>query len=140
MFTPNKPVLQDTDAQEVLHSFGFEFDSSRLGIVLADWEVEYGREWILLAIVESLHQGRYKLTSVGQILRCWQRRGQPRLSFDREFQRLVLKEVWQPIVTPVSDAPADEPLFSTGFAAAGHVTTARSERKLRALAGLSQVG
>ncbi|WP_187293874.1 hypothetical protein [Gloeobacter kilaueensis] len=126
--------MQEADAQTVLGSYGFEFDRSRLGLVLADWEVEFGREWILLGIVESVHQGRYKLASVGQILRCWQRRGQPRLSFDREFQRMVLKEVWQPIVAPVHDEPPEE-VRTLNLP----VPAARSERKLRALAGLRAV-
>lgn len=135
MFDPNRTPFQDTDARAVLDAFGFEFTPERLGIALADWEVEFGRDWLLLAIVESLHQGRYKLASVGQILRCWQRRGGPRLGFDREFQRFVLKEYPSP---PSADYAAAEAL-PTRQAPVFTIPTAHSERKLRALAGLQAV-
>lgn len=129
-----KSAWQKVDPSGILRSYGFEMDESRQDVVLADWEQQFGREWMLLALLEALHQGRYKLMSIGQILRCWERRGQPRLSFDREFQRMVLAEDWQPIVTPVSDAPHAEALPTL-------VTEPqpRSERKLWALIGLSQV-
>lgn len=136
MLNPYQQPWQETNAEGVLRAYGFELDPARLGVVLADYENQYGREWMLLAIVESLYQGRYKVTSVGQILRCWQRRGQPRLSFDREFQRFVLGEAWQPIVAPVPDTTDFAPVESVPRPPA--ISALRVERKLRALVGLSQ--
>jgi hypothetical protein len=125
-------IEQDTDAPAVLRAYGFEMDESRLAKTLADWEEHYGREWVMLALVEALHQGRYKLMSIGQILVCWVRRGEPRISFDRDFQRMVLAEDWQPIVAPL-------PLVLHELKSAERmpVVASRVELKLRALVGLA---
>jgi hypothetical protein len=125
-------IGQDTDAPAVLRAYGFEMDESRLVQTLADWEEHYGREWLMLALVEALHQGRYKLMSIGQILVCWTRRGEPRISFDRDFQRMVLAEDWQPIVAP-------PPLILQALKSEERmpVVASQVELKLRALVGLA---
>jgi hypothetical protein len=133
MSNHTKSTWQEIDPFAILRSYGFEVDESRQDVILADWEQQYGREWVLLALVEALHQGRYKLMSIGQILRCWERRGQPRLSFDREFQRMVLAEDWRPIVAPVFDGRHPELVEEPPL------PQPRAERKLRALIGLQAV-
>jgi hypothetical protein len=125
-------IGQSTDAPTVLRAYGFEMDESCLTRTLADWEGHYGREWLMLALVEALHQGRYKLMSIGQILVCWERRGEPRISFDRDFQRMVLAEDWQPIV-----APAPLVLPERRIEERIPVMASRVELKLRALVGLA---
>ncbi len=125
-------IGQDTDAPAVLRAYGFEMDESRLAKTLADWEAHYSREWLMLALVEALHQGRYKLMSIGQILVCWARRGEPRISFDRDFQRMVLAEDWQPIVAPL---PLVLPVLKIEERIP--VAASRVELKLRALVGLA---
>ncbi|MBC8122632.1 MAG: hypothetical protein H7Y22_12425 [Gemmatimonadaceae bacterium] len=114
-----------------MNAYGFEPGQVRSDLVLSEWENQYGQEWLLCAIVECLHQGRYKLASVGQMLRGWERRGQPRLGFDREFQRFVLGEAWQPIIPPVVVENNSPP--QVALPGGVHV-----ESKLRALAGISQ--
>ncbi|MBC7880173.1 MAG: hypothetical protein H7Y37_02470 [Anaerolineae bacterium] len=125
-------IGQSTDAPTVLRAYGFEMDESLLAQTLANWEDHYCREWLMLALVEALHQGRYKLMSVGQILVCWARRGEPRISFDRDFQRMVLAEDWQPIVTPL---PLVLPILRSEERIP--VVASRVELKLRALVGLA---
>jgi hypothetical protein len=125
-------IGQDTDAPTVLRAYGFEMDESRLTRTLAEWEEGYGREWMILALVEALHQGRYKLMSIGQILICWKRRGEPRISFDRGFQRMVLAEDWQPIVAPLPLILPERRIEERV-----PVVASRVELKLRALVGLA---
>jgi len=81
-----------------LEAYGFEGLDKSTPQLLQEWSQEYDHSWPVLAMVEAIHQGRYKLLSVQQILRCWQRRGTPRINFDRTFQRQILDETWQPLV------------------------------------------
>jgi len=81
-----------------LEAYGFEGLDEFTPNLLKEWSKEYPETWPVLAMVEAIHQGRYKLLSIQQILRCWQRRGTPRTNFDRTFQRQILDEVWQPLV------------------------------------------
>jgi len=53
----------------------------------------YSLNWIRMAILEALYQGRYKVISVEEILKIWQRRGHPTFHFTGEFERLVCKNL-----------------------------------------------
>ncbi|MBD2305987.1 hypothetical protein H6G17_10735 [Chroococcidiopsis sp. FACHB-1243] len=53
------------------------------------WLRFYPANWVRLAAIEALYQGRYKAVSVEQILSIWQRRGQIQPHFNCEFERLV---------------------------------------------------
>lgn len=57
------------------------------------WLRLYPANWVRLAAVEALYQGRYKAVSVEQILGIWQRRGQIQPHFNCEFERLVCGNV-----------------------------------------------
>lgn len=57
--------------------------------LVAHWTAHYPSNWVRLAVIEALYQGRYKAISVEQILGLWQRRGQMRQHFNCEFERLV---------------------------------------------------
>lgn len=57
--------------------------------LVAHWSAHYPANWVRLAVIEALYQGRYKAISVEQILGLWQRRGQVRQHFNCEFERLV---------------------------------------------------
>jgi hypothetical protein len=61
--------------------------------VLDEWLKSYSEQWIRLALVESLYQGRYKMISVEQLLVLWSRRGQPTFHFNHEFASLVCHDV-----------------------------------------------
>ncbi|PSR13507.1 hypothetical protein C8255_25225, partial [filamentous cyanobacterium CCP3] len=85
---------------QLLTSYSFEVESYQTRAVVADWLAEFGPVWVSHAITEALYQGRYKLISVDQILRLWQRRGQPIRHFNREFESIILGQTL---------------LFSTGY-------------------------
>ncbi len=57
------------------------------------WIAEFRTDWLRLAIVEALYQGRYKKVSIEQILTLWQRRGQPICHFNREFEQIVCSKL-----------------------------------------------
>ncbi|NJP11173.1 MAG: hypothetical protein HC866_18260 [Leptolyngbyaceae cyanobacterium RU_5_1] len=76
-------------AAELLHYYGFELDGYTVEEQLCSWLEHYSTQWITMAIIEALYQGRYKAISVGQILVLWQRRGQPLCHFNHEFERLI---------------------------------------------------
>ncbi len=66
--------------------------------LVAHWIAHYPANWVRLAVIEALYQGRYKAISVQQILGLWQRRGQVRQHFNCEFERLVCGNI-QPRLT-----------------------------------------
>ncbi|WP_287127738.1 hypothetical protein [Candidatus Cyanaurora vandensis] len=94
---------------QTLGAYGFEGLDDTTSQLLCDWSEEFPETWPILAVVEAVHQGRYKVLSIQQILRCWQRRGQPRINFDRNFQRQILEESWEPIVPPIPRAVIIKP-------------------------------
>ncbi|MDJ1184524.1 hypothetical protein [Roseofilum casamattae] len=57
------------------------------------WMQQYRVNWLRLAIVEALYQGRYKGISIEQILALWQRRGQPICHFNHEFEQIVCSKL-----------------------------------------------
>lgn len=66
------------------------------------WRSSYPDNWVHLAVIEALYQGRYKAVSVAQILAFWQRRGQALPHFNYEFERLVCSNI-QPRLSGNSD-------------------------------------
>lgn len=67
----------------------FEVGNCEIDRVIAGWLQSMEIAWIHAAIMEALYQGRYKLVSVDQILRLWQRRGNPLRHFNREFESII---------------------------------------------------
>ena len=51
---------------------------------------QYPLDWIGMAVLEALYQGRYKVVSVGQILAIWQRRGKVLCHFNWEFESMMM--------------------------------------------------
>jgi len=83
---------------KTLESFGFEGLDESSPALLEGWLQGYPESWPAMAVVEAVYQGLYKLVSVEQIIRCWQRRGEPRINFDPTFERQILDKPWQPLV------------------------------------------
>lgn len=83
--------IADIEAvHQLLTSYSFEAEPYRTKVIVADWLTEFGPVWVSHAITEALYQGRYKLISIDQILKLWQRRGQPIRHFNREFESIIL--------------------------------------------------
>jgi len=74
----------------LLREYSFDVDPYTTHTLIERWLQEFDFIWISHAITEALYQGRYKLVSVQQILRLWQRRGHPIRHFNREFETLIL--------------------------------------------------
>lgn len=76
-------------AANLLRYYSFDLGPRELELQLYDWLMAYPAAWIPVAVIEALYQGRYKIVSVEQILRFWQRRQQPQLLYGPDFERLV---------------------------------------------------
>jgi hypothetical protein len=76
-------------AEDLLGYYSFDLGGQSPAIVLKRWAETYSVQWIRLAIVEALYQGRYKVVSVDQILQNWQRRQQAQPRFDADFEKLI---------------------------------------------------
>ena len=77
------------EVTELLRCFSFDLDAFTAEQLVFDWLAQYPATWVRLSLVEALYQGRYKAVSVEQILRFWQRRGQPSYHFNYEFERII---------------------------------------------------
>lgn len=88
----------------LLESYGFELTPGETPNATATrWLAAAEADWVRLAVLEALHQGRYKAISVEQILRTWQRRGEPIYHFTPEFERFICQKLPQrhlPVVPP----------------------------------------
>jgi hypothetical protein len=77
----------------IINIYGLALDEQQVEATLANWSQKYDSAWILKAIVESLYRGRYKLVSVDNILKDWQRIGKPRYNFTPEYEREILQKI-----------------------------------------------
>jgi hypothetical protein len=77
------------DVPTFLVRYGFELDHRSAEEWNDVWSERFIPEWIPAALVEALHQGRYKAASVEQLLNLWERRGHPRIGYTLEFSDKV---------------------------------------------------
>lgn len=77
------------DMPTFLIHYGFELATWEAGAWIEDWHQRFPVDWIPVALLEALYQGRYKAASVEQLLLMWRRRGQPRVSFTAEFSARI---------------------------------------------------
>ena len=77
----------------ILNRYRFETRGYSAQELLDRWLPNYSLEWIRMAVLEALYQGRYKVISVEEILKIWQRKGQPMYHFTHDFERLVCKNL-----------------------------------------------
>ncbi len=83
----------------LLNQYSFDLGERTTEQVLIEWLTEYPPNWIDLAVIEALYQGRYKAFSASQILSLWQRRGKPTYHFTSEFEHLVCKNISQDLIS-----------------------------------------
>jgi hypothetical protein len=77
----------------VIKTYGLALDEQQVEAMLVTWSKTYDSAWIIKAIVESLYRGRYKLVSVDNILKDWQRIGKPRYNFTPEYEREIFQKI-----------------------------------------------
>ncbi|MTJ09003.1 hypothetical protein [Anabaena sp. UHCC 0204] len=85
--TPPKPPA-DLAAKLLTH-YSFDLNGYNPSELVNLWQVEYPLNWLPLAVIEALYQGRYKAISVQQILTFWRRRGETTYHFNMEFERMI---------------------------------------------------
>jgi hypothetical protein len=88
----------------IIDRYGLELDDQHIDSVVATWMGQYDRGWIVKAIVEALHRGRYKVKSVDSILGVWQQAGKPSCNFPPEFERGILQDL--PTIADLVEDPA----------------------------------
>jgi hypothetical protein len=88
MLTPVTDNYADL-ATALLTHYSFDLSGYSASELIRRWQANYPIDWLHIAVIEALYQGRYKAVSVQQILNFWQRRGQATYHFNMEFQRLI---------------------------------------------------
>ncbi|NEN97963.1 MAG: hypothetical protein F6J94_25465 [Moorea sp. SIO1F2] len=97
-------------ALALLSHYGFELRGYTVEELVNLWLENYPANWVRLAVIEALYQGRYKAISVEQILAVWLRRGQPIYRFNHEFERMVCRKFPQNLTAPVDSRSTTESL------------------------------
>jgi hypothetical protein len=99
-------------ATNLLVQYSFDLNGYSASELINYWQREYPSDWLHLAVIEALYQGRYKAISVQQILIFWQRRGQMSYHFNMEFARMIcskfpesLTKTYTPAVLPAIPQP-----------------------------------
>lgn len=82
-----------TQTVALLEHYGFELKGNSAEELMTQWLEQYQAVWIRLAVIEALYLGRYKAISVAQILKCWDRRGNPYFHFNHDFERLICRKL-----------------------------------------------
>jgi hypothetical protein len=80
----------------LLAYYSFDLEGRNSDRLVDEWLRQYPADWLRLAVIEALYQGRYKAFSVEQILALWRRRGKPLPHFNREFEWIVSRQLNQP--------------------------------------------
>ena len=102
------PDISAELANALLTHYSFDLSGYTASELIQRWQTQYPLDWLHLAVIEALYQGRYKGISVQQILAFWQRRGQVIYHFNMEFERLIcskfpesLTAVASPVLPPI---------------------------------------
>jgi hypothetical protein len=91
--TEISPEINPMQIATILNQYRFEMRGYKAQELIERWLPTYSLNWIRMAILEALYQGRYKVISVEEILKIWHRRGHPTFHFTGDFERLVCKNL-----------------------------------------------
>ncbi|MBN3924684.1 hypothetical protein [Nostoc sp. NMS4] len=100
-------TLPDTSANlaiALLINYSFDLNGYSANELVERWQTQYPLNWLHLAVIEALYQGRYKAVSVQQILIFWQRRDQATYHFNMEFERMVCSKFPQSLTSLAAPA------------------------------------
>ena len=92
MFTQTSNVTNNL-AVSLLTHYSFDLGGYSASELVKRWENQYPSNWVHLAIIEALYQGRYKAVSAQQILTLWLKRNHPSYHFNMEFERLICNKL-----------------------------------------------
>jgi hypothetical protein len=107
MQEPNIDSAVVNYAIALLSHYGFELRGYTAEELVNLWLKNYPANWVRLAVIEALYQGRYKAVSVEQMLTVWCRRGQPVYRFNGEFERLISRKLPQNLTASLGTASTD---------------------------------
>ncbi|MBV6627739.1 MAG: hypothetical protein KI793_33245 [Rivularia sp. (in: Bacteria)] len=96
-------------AVSLLTHYSFDLGGYSASELVKRWENQYPSNWVHLAIIEALYQGRYKAVSAQQILTLWLKRNHPSYHFNMEFERLICNKLpedlrWNNSLPPLQPA------------------------------------
>ena len=114
MYHPH-PESATSGPVNILKNYSFESNNLPYEKVLDSWLQRFPLNWVNLAVVESLHQGRYKVVSVEQILTLWQRRGKPSYHFNHDFERLVSNNLPKPLMSEATPSHQSKVRVESSF-------------------------
>lgn len=77
----------------IIDRYGLDPEDHQIDPIVVSWLQEYDSTWIVQAIIESVFRGRYKIKSVDNILKDWQRLSEPRYQFTPEYEREILDSI-----------------------------------------------
>lgn len=97
------------DMPTFLIRYGFDLAQQEAEDWVVDWSQRFPVQWIPMALLEALYQGRYKAASVEQLLMLWGRRGEPRLGFSLEFSRRIWPDQQEQIAILLEKEPIPSP-------------------------------
>ncbi|WP_375473694.1 hypothetical protein [uncultured Nostoc sp.] len=100
-------TLPDTSANlaiTLLINYSFDLGGYSANELVERWQTQYPLNWLHLAVIEALYQGRYKAISVQQILVFWQRRDQAAYHFNIEFERMICSKFPQSLTSLAAPA------------------------------------
>jgi hypothetical protein len=128
--SPMLTTPPDTSAElavNLLVHYSFDLNGYSASELINRWRYDYPMNWLHLAVIEALYQGRYKAISVQQILNFWLRRGEVIYHFNMEFERLIcskfpanLSKISPPVLPPIPQAqPIEQPKNSQLLPAQG---------------------
>ncbi len=83
------PARDAASVTDLLTRYSFDLSGYTVDRLAEYWLQRYPSDWIRLAVIEALYQGRYKAVSVEQILNLWRRRDKPLYHFNRDFERII---------------------------------------------------
>jgi hypothetical protein len=83
------PARDAASVIDLLTRYSFDLSGYTVDRLTEYWLQNYPSDWIRLAVVEALYQGRYKAVSIEQILNLWRRRGKPLHHFSPDFERII---------------------------------------------------
>ncbi len=82
-------LVDENGVVALIVRYGFDLGGQSAAAVVRAWSCKYDPSFLSLAVIESLHLGRYKVVSIEQVLNGWQRRGQATPHFSPEFAKMI---------------------------------------------------
>lgn len=89
----NDSLNQIQETMILMKYYNFDLHGYQLKELMAKWTKIYPHNWLPLATIEAIYQGRLKAVSVEQILNVWQKKGKVKQSFNYEFIRLIKPDI-----------------------------------------------